>query len=100
MLRNFGLTQKKDIRADLQALRGLSVLFVVLYHSDLLFFRGGYIGVDIFFVISGYLIIKKIIIQLLNDNFSLKIFYLKRVSRILPVLYFVLFISALFSFFN
>ncbi len=98
MLRNFGLTQKKDIRADLQALRGLSVLFVVLYHSDLLFFRGGYIGVDIFFVISGYLIIKKIIIQLLNDNFSLKIFYLKRVSRILPVLYFVLFISALFSF--
>ena len=98
MLMDLGLSQKKDIRVDLQALRGLSVLFVVFYHSDLLFFRGGYIGVDVFFVISGYLIIKKIIIQLLDNNFSLKIFYLKRALRILPVLYFVLFISALFSF--
>ena len=87
-----------NFRKDIQGLRGLAVLLVVFYHSNFDFFKAGFIGVDIFFVISGYLIIKKILLQQLKNEFSLKIFYLKRVSRILPALYFLLVINAGLSF--
>jgi len=79
-------------RPDIDGLRALSVIAVILYHANFQFgdqylFRGGYIGVDIFFVISGYLI-TSLIAKELNDtnSFNFVNFYLRRARRILPVL--------------
>ena len=79
-------------RPDIDGLRALSVIAVILYHANFQFndqylFRGGYIGVDIFFVISGYLI-TSLITKELNDtgSFNFVNFYLRRARRILPVL--------------
>lgn len=89
----------QNFRNDIQALRGIAVLLVVLYHLSIPGFQGGYIGVDIFFVISGYLIIKKILESLINEKFSIKHFFVKRVRRILPLLYFILAITSALSVF-
>lgn len=68
----------------IQGLRGLAVLSVVIYHSELSL-PGGFIGVDIFFVISGYVITNSIIKQVeAAEAFSLRAFYIKRLRRLLP----------------
>jgi len=74
----------KHYRSDIDGLRALAVLLVVTYH----YFQvsGGYIGVDIFFVISGYLISQQIFRDLEKNTFSLSEFYAKRIRRILPPL--------------
>jgi peptidoglycan/LPS O-acetylase OafA/YrhL len=77
---------KVNYRADIDGLRGIAVLSVVLYHAGVPFLRGGYVGVDIFFAISGYLISSHIYRDLTKGSFSLKSFYEKRAKRILPVL--------------
>jgi len=69
------LTQKQ-FRDDIQGLRAIAVLAVILYHFQVSFFKGGFVGVDIFFVISGYLISKSIIINTEQKNLILKIFIL------------------------
>ena len=67
-------------RYDIDCLRGLSVLAVILYHLQFTFFSGGYLGVDIFFVISGYLITSLILRELfLNKDFSIINFYIRRI---------------------
>ena len=71
-----------DYRLDIQILRGIAVLMVVLFHLEIFFFESGFLGVDIFFVISGYLMA-----QLYNKGTTLD-FYKKRFKRILPA-YFV-----------
>ena len=87
---------KLDYRPEIDGLRALAVGVVILYHAQITIlghelFRGGYIGVDIFFVISGYLITKIILNELITtNNFSFKNFYERRVRRILPALLFVL----------
>lgn len=73
-------------RNDISFLRALSVVAVLLYHFKFSFFKGGFIGVDIFFVISGYLMTRIILTGLSNNNFSLLDFYQKRVVRIFPAL--------------
>ena len=78
--------QRITFRQDINGLRALSVLAVVFYHADFETFKGGWLGVDIFFVISGYLISNIIISELNNNSFSFKNFYLKRAKRILPAL--------------
>lgn len=80
-----------DYRREIDGLRALSVLAVILFHADFTLFSGGFVGVDIFFVISGYLITSIIISEKKNNSFSLLNFYERRVRRILPALFFVLF---------
>lgn len=86
-------------RKDINGLRAIAVLAVVFYHAEIQLFKGGWLGVDIFFVISGYLI-SNIIISELNDGiFSFKNFYIRRVKRILPALFFTLLISIPLAYF-
>lgn len=75
------------LRTDIQALRGFAVLIVVFYHARLLPIKAGYLGVDIFFVISGFLITSQIAKQLEAGTFSFKAFYYRRALRILPAAY-------------
>ena len=73
-------------RADIDGLRALAVVPVILYHVGVPGFAGGFVGVDIFFVISGYLICGMIDGDIRNGSFSLGNFYQRRLLRILPAL--------------
>lgn len=78
-----------EYRADIDGLRAVAVLSVILYHAGIRAFGGGYVGVDIFFVISGYLITSIITVETVDNRFSIVRFYERRVRRILPALYVV-----------
>ncbi|MEO1660396.1 MAG: acyltransferase family protein [Pseudomonadota bacterium] len=91
--------KKIDYRADIDGLRAIAVIAVLLYHLDFDWIPGGYLGVDIFFVVSGFIITKIALHQLSIDGFSIKEFWVRRVLRIFPALYVVLFVSTLISFF-
>jgi peptidoglycan/LPS O-acetylase OafA/YrhL len=73
-------------RPDIDGLRAIAVLLVVASHLHVAHFAGGYIGVDVFFVISGYLISANILPQVRSGSFSLRAFYLRRLRRIFPAL--------------
>lgn len=79
------LSKKPSYRADIQGLRGIAVLLVVIYHSGLPLF-GGFIGVDVFFVLSGFVITEGMLRALNKGTFSFADFYTKRVRRLLPAL--------------
>lgn len=79
----------------IDGLRGIAVLVILLFHIDISFFRGGFIGVDIFFVISGYLITQIITKDILAGRFSFWNFYARRMKRIFPALFAMLFFTAL-----
>ena len=79
--------QRIKYRQDINVLRAFAVLSVVFYHADYDNFQGGWLGVDIFFVISGFLISNIIISELNDDKFTFKLFYLRRVRRIIPGLF-------------
>ena len=85
-------------RAEIDGLRALAVIPVIFFHAGFNFFSGGFVGVDVFFVISGYLITTIIIKELNNNKFSIKKFYERRARRILPALIFVILISSIISF--
>jgi len=91
-------------RPEIDGLRAISIIAVLIYHSDLpifgrYLFNGGFIGVDIFFIISGYLIGSIIINELNSDKkFSYIKFLKRRIRRILPVLFFIILASLLFSY--
>lgn len=87
-----------NFRTDIQGLRAIAVLSVVLFHASKSLVPGGYVGVDIFFVISGYLISKTILNDIECDRFSIFEFYRRRVRRIFPALYSVLFFSMIFGY--
>ena len=87
----------KTRRIDIDFLRAVSVLSVIIFHLNKDLFPLGYLGVDIFFIISGYLI-SKIIIKEINDKkFTFYNFYLRRAKRILPVLLIVLVVIFILS---
>jgi len=73
-------------RQDIQGLRALAVAPVVLFHANAALAPGGYVGVDIFFVISGYLITRILLAELQSGTFSIAGFYARRVSRLFPAL--------------
>jgi peptidoglycan/LPS O-acetylase OafA/YrhL len=84
-------------RPDIDGLRAISVLAVVFYHLERGFVPGGYLGVDIFFVISGYLITSIIWREMASGDFTIRRFYDRRIRRILPALYAVLALVSVLS---
>lgn len=76
-----------EYRPDIDGLRAVAVLPVVAFHLDLSFAPGGFVGVDVFFVISGYLITSIIAREIDGDVFSLARFYERRIRRIFPALF-------------
>ncbi len=86
-------------RKEIDGLRALAVIPVILYHAGYEWISGGYIGVDVFFVISGYLITSIIIKEQDAGTFSLAHFYERRIRRILPALFFVLLLTLPFAWF-
>jgi peptidoglycan/LPS O-acetylase OafA/YrhL len=91
-------TQAARVRVDIQALRGWAVLVVVLYHTGLFPFLGsGYLGVDIFFVVSGYLITGLVQRSLYAGAFTFASFYARRAKRLLPAAYAMLIATTLVS---
>ena len=98
------MQKKISYRKDIDGLRALAVLGVIFYHSEILIdkifiFSGGFLGVDIFFVISGYLITSIILKENKIKKFSFINFYIRRIRRLLPVLLIVLLASLIFSYF-
>lgn len=84
-------------RPEIDGLRALAVLPVILFHAGMSGFSGGYVGVDVFFVISGFLITSIIMREIEAGDFSIMRFYERRARRILPALVFVVVVSAGFG---
>ncbi|HDR0697090.1 TPA: acyltransferase [Pasteurella multocida] len=84
-------------RADIDGLRALAILSVVIFHINYSLLPGGFLGVDIFFVISGYLITSIIYVDINSGKFSFSEFYQKRIRRILPAFFFVMIFATLFG---
>src|SRR4051794_39511523 len=73
-------------RADINGLRAVAVIIVVLYHMGVPGFHGGYVGVDVFFVISGYLMTQVVLGKIAKGTYSALDFYAARARRLLPAL--------------
>ena len=86
-------------RAEIDGMRAFAVIAVIMFHAGFELFSGGFLGVDIFFVISGYLITNILIEDLENNEFNIINFYQKRARRILPALTFIIFLSIFFGWF-
>lgn len=87
----------RQFRTDIQALRGFAVLIVLLFHAKISFFSAGYLGVDVFFVISGFLITRLIKDGIERGSFSFSEFYFRRAKRLLPAAYVTFLVTALLA---
>ncbi|MEY4911591.1 MAG: hypothetical protein RL761_1254, partial [Pseudomonadota bacterium] len=81
-------------RPEIDGLRCIAVLSVIFFHINDTWLTGGFVGVDVFFVISGYLITSQIQKDIFSNSFTLKNFYLRRIRRILPPLLVMLLASS------
>lgn len=88
---------KLKYHAEIDGLRAFAVLSVVIFHIFPSLLEGGFIGVDVFFVISGYLISHIIIENLHNDTFKFGVFYARRIRRLFPALLIVLLTVLIFG---
>ena len=91
---------KNKHNIEIDSLRAIAVIFVIFYHIELkifdfLFFKGGFIGVDIFIVISGFVITN----IFFKDNFSYINFFERRLRRLFPALILLIFVTIIFSYF-
>lgn len=86
-------------RSEIDGLRAIAVIPVILFHAGFSTFSGGFVGVDVFFVISGYLITTIILDKMERGTFSIVEFYERRARRILPALFLVMLVSLPFSWF-
>jgi peptidoglycan/LPS O-acetylase OafA/YrhL len=92
--RRIGGHRRVKYRREIDGLRAIAVLPVVLFHAGITGFAGGFVGVDVFFVISGYLIATVILTEQRAARFTLARFYERRARRILPALAFVILVTA------
>jgi peptidoglycan/LPS O-acetylase OafA/YrhL len=96
---------KISYRPEIDGMRAVSILAVIIYHARIYisgepFLKGGFLGVDIFFIVSGYLIASILIKEKnLNGNISIKNFFIRRARRILPLLFFVAIITLFLGYF-
>ncbi|MGR6429337.1 acyltransferase family protein [Rhizobium sp. PAMB 3174] len=88
------MLSKTKYNPDIDGLRAVAVLLVLLFHLGNKIFRGGFIGVDVFFVISGYLITQQLLGEMERGEFSFRRFFARRIRRLLPALAFVITVSA------
>lgn len=88
---------KLNYRPEIDGLRTLAVLPVILFHLDYSFIKGGYYGVDVFFVISGYLITSILAKSISEEKFSMYNFWIKRVKRLFPMILTVILVTVLCS---
>ena len=79
--------QKLNYIKEFDGLRALAILFVFFYHLEIFFLKNGFLGVDIFFVLSGYLITRSISFAISNNDFSFSEFYIRRINRLFPPLF-------------
>ena len=86
-------------RPEVDGLRAIAVLPVIFFHAGFSGFSGGFVGVDIFFVISGYLITSILLSEITSGEFSFAQFYERRARRILPALYLVCLLCIPFAWF-
>ena len=85
-------------RPEIDGLRTIAVLPVILFHAEIAPFHGGYVGVDVFFVISGYLITSLLLGDIAAGQFSIVNFYERRIRRILPALFTVMLATLPFAY--
>ena len=98
MFKTKNIVEKNYIQ-EIDCLRAIAVILVVFFHYEIFNFSGGFLGVDIFFVLSGYLI-TKILSETKKEKYWLINFYNKRLRRILPALLIVIILSIIFSFYQ
>lgn len=91
---------KKNYRPEIDGLRALAVIPVILFHAGFTAFNGGYVGVDVFFVISGFLITRIILNEINENTFTFMDFYERRARRIMPALFSVMFFSFIAAWFT
>ncbi|MFK8011411.1 MAG: acyltransferase family protein, partial [Marinicellaceae bacterium] len=89
---------EKSYIPEIDGLRAIAVLLVLFFHIHIPYFEGGFVGVDVFFVISGYLITGLIVRQISNQKFSFSAFYLRRIRRLFPALLVVILFSYIVTF--
>lgn len=92
-------TQQSTYRPEIDGLRAISVAIVIAFHFNPTWLPGGYVGVDVFFVISGYLLTGIIIREFCGGEFSFVNFYIRRIRRILPALIGLVLISSVAGYF-
>lgn len=88
-----------EYRAEIDGLRAIAVVAVIFFHAGFEMFRGGFVGVDIFFVMSGYLIMLTVLTDIRRGSFSLIHFYERRARRILPALFVVMLVCCALAWF-
>jgi peptidoglycan/LPS O-acetylase OafA/YrhL len=85
------VAKASDFRGDIQGLRGIAVALVLLFHASIPGFKGGFVGVDIFFVLSGYLITGNLLREIkTSGRINFREFYARRIRRLLPASFLVL----------
>src|SRR5690606_11661278 len=85
-------------RADIEGVRGIAVLLVVLFHAGIPYFTGGFVGVDVFFVLSGYLITRLLVDEAAaTGRIDLVAFYARRARRLLPAAALMIIVTLLFG---
>lgn len=91
-------SEKIYYRRDIDGLRAIAIIAVVLFHARIFGASGGYVGVDVFFVISGFLITSVILKGLKEDSFSFLSFYAKRIRRLLPAIFVALMTTTILAY--
>tara|TARA_B110000503_G_C6867806_1_gene297400 strand:+ start:279 stop:593 length:315 start_codon:yes stop_codon:yes gene_type:complete len=90
----------KIYKPEIDSLRALSVLAVIFFHFQLLSLSGGFLGIDVFFVISGFLISSIIFHDISENKFSFLNFYSRRVRRLFPPLFLLCIVTIPIAYFN